>query len=75
MYIDTVHTQQPRRGRPVGTTRKTAAEVAQTQREASSRWYYNNREYRCNQKKKYYEENHDRILEQRKQNKKDRTCM
>ena len=67
--IDTEHTQQPRRGRPVGTTRKTPAEVAQTQREASSRWYYNNHEYRCNQKKKYYEENRDRILEQRKHKK------
>ena len=69
--IDTEHTRAVRlgRGRPVGTTRKTPAEVAQTQREASSRWYYNNHEYRCNQKKKYYEENRDRILEQRKQKK------
>ena len=70
--IDTEHTQQPHRGsrgRPVGTTRKTRAELLQTQREASSRWYYNNHEYRCNQKKKYYEENRDRILEQRKQKK------
>ena len=66
--IDTEQTQ-PKRGRPVGTTRKTPAEVSQNQREASSRWYYNNHEYRCNQKKKYYEENRDRILEQRKQNK------
>ena len=64
--IDTEQTQ-PKRGRPVGTTRKTPAEVSQNQREASSRWYYNNHEYRCNQKKKYYEENRDRILEQRKQ--------
>ena len=70
--IDTEHTRAVRlgRGRPVGTTRKTPAEVAQTQREASSRWYYNNHEYRCNQKKKYYEANRDRILEQRKQKKK-----
>ena len=45
------------RGRPVGTTKKTPAEVVQNQREASSRWYYNNHEYRCIQKKKYYEEN------------------
>ena len=70
--IDTEHTQGPkgrRRGRPVGTTKKNPAEVAQNQREASSRWYYNNHEYRCNQKKKYYEENRDRILEQRKQKK------
>ena len=68
---DTEQTQQPlrRRGRPVGTTKRTLAEVAQNQREASSRWYYNNHEYRCNQKKKYYEENRHRILEQRKQNK------
>ena len=66
--IDTEHTRRGR-GRPVGTTRKTLAEIAQTQREASSRWYYNNHEYRCNQKKKYYEANRDRILEQRKQKK------
>ena len=39
------------RGRPVGTTKKTLAEVAQSQREASSKWYYNNHEYRCEQKK------------------------
>ena len=64
--IDTVQTK-PKRGRPVGTTKKTPAEVAQTQREASSRWYYNNHEYRCTRKKKYYEENRDTILEQRKQ--------
>ena len=65
--IDTEHTtQQPVRGRPLGSTKKTPAEVAQNQREASSRWYYNNHEYRCNQKKKYYEENRHRILEQRK---------
>ncbi len=68
--IDTEQTQRPRRGRPVGSTRKTPAEVSQNQREASSRWYYNNHEYRCNQKKKYYEENRDRILEQRKQKEK-----
>ena len=67
--IDTEQTQRPlrRRGRPVGTTRKTPAEVSQNQREASSRWYYNNHEYRCNQNKRYYEGNRDRILEQRKQ--------
>ena len=64
--IDTEQTQ-PKRGRPVGSTRKTPAEVYQNQREASSRWYNNNQEYRCNQKKKYYEKNRDRILEQRKQ--------
>ena len=57
------------RGRPVGTTKKTPSEVSQTQREASSRWYYKNHEYRCTQKKKYYEENRDRILEQRKEKK------
>ena len=73
--IDTEQTQRPspsrpRRGRPVGTTKKTPAEVSQNQREASSRWYYNNHEYTCNQKKKYYEENRDRILEQRKQKQK-----
>ena len=73
--IDIEHTVLVKRGRPVGTTRKTPPEVAQTQREASSRWYYNNHEYRCNQKKKYYEENRHRILEQRKQTKNDRTCM
>ena len=56
---------QPKRGRPIGTTKKTPAEVAQKQREASSRWYYNNHEYRCTQKNKYYAENRDRILEQR----------
>ena len=67
--IDTEHIQPRRRGRPVGTTKKTPAEVAQNQREASSRWYYNNHEYRCNQKKKYYEANRNRILEQRKQKK------
>ena len=64
--IDTEQTQ-PKRGRPVGTTRKTPAEVSQNQREASDRWYYNNHEYRCNQKKKYYEKHRDRILERRKQ--------
>ena len=68
---DTEQTQRPAlegrpRGRPVGTTKKTPAEVAQNQREASSRWYYNNHEYRCIQKKKYYEEHRNRILEQRK---------
>ena len=63
---DTEQTQ-PKRGRPVGTTTKTSAELAQNQREASSRLYYNNHEYRCNQKKKYYEEDRNRILEQRKQ--------
>ena len=57
------------RGRPVGTIKKTPAEVAQNQREASSKWYYNNHEYRCEQKKKYYAENRDRIIEQRKQKK------
>ena len=67
--VDTEHTQLRRRGRPVGTTKKNPAEVAQNQREASSRWYYNNHEYRCNQKKKYYEANRNRILEQRKQKK------
>ena len=46
---------QPNRGRPVGTTKKTPAEVAQNPREASSRWYYNNHEYRCIQKKKMKE--------------------
>ncbi len=68
---DTEQTQRPLRprGRPVGTTKKTPAELAQTQREASSRWYYNNYEYRCARKKKYYAENRDRILEQRKQKK------
>ena len=48
--IDTEQTQ-PKRGRPVGTTKTTPAEVSQNQRGASSRWYYNNHEYRCNQKK------------------------
>jgi len=76
--IDIEHTQQAlvarsnhvnQRGRPFGTTKKTPAEIAQTQREASSRWYYNNYEYRCNQKKKYYQENRERILESRKQKK------
>ena len=68
--IDTEQTQRPlrRRGRPVGTTRKTPAEVSQNQREASSRWY-NNHEYRCNQQKKYCEENRDRRLEKRRQHK------
>ena len=56
---------QRKRGRPVGTTKKTLAELAQTQRDASSRWYYNNYEYRCAQKNKYYAENRDRISEQR----------
>ena len=65
---DTEQTQ-PKRGRPVGTTKKTPDELAQNQREASSRWYYNNYEYRCTQKKKFYAENRDRILEQRKQKK------
>ena len=58
-----------KRGRPFGTAKKTSAEVAENQRVASSRWYYNNHEYRCNQKKKYYAENRDKILEQRKQQK------
>ena len=51
--------------------KKTLADLAQTQRDASSRWYYKNYEYRCSQKKKYYEENRDRILEQRKQKQKE----
>ena len=62
---DTEQTKR-KRGRPVGTTKKTPEELAQSQREASSRWYYNNHEYRCAQKKKYYETNRERILEQRK---------
>ncbi len=62
------HTQ-PKRGRPVGTTKKTLAEVTQNQREASSRWCYNNHEYRCAQKKAYYEEDRGRMSEQRKQTK------
>ena len=56
-------------GRSVGTAKKTFTELAQNQREASSRWYYNSHEYRSTHKKKYYEENLDRILEQRKQTK------
>ena len=56
-----------KRGRPVGTTKKTPEELAQSQREASSRWYYNNYEYRCAQKNKYYAENRERISKQRKQ--------
>ena len=72
--IETQVTQQPlqtfrKRGRPFGTKKKTSAEVAENQRVASSRWYYNNHEYRCNQKKKYYAENRDKILENRKQKK------
>ena len=72
--IETEQTQQPlqtvrKRGRPFGTKKKTSAEVAENQRVASSRWYYNNHEYRCNQKKKYYAENRDKILEKRKQKK------
>ena len=55
-----------KRGRPVGTTRKTPEELTQNQRAASSKWYYNNHEYRCTQKNIYYGENRDRILEQRK---------
>lgn len=65
---DTEQTK-PKRGRPVGTTKKTPEELAQSQREASSRWYYNNHEHRCSQKKTYYEENRDWIREQRKQKK------
>ena len=66
--------QQPlqtirKRGRPVGTQKKTPAEVAENQRVASSRWYYKNHECRCNQKNQYYAENRDRILENRKQKK------
>ena len=67
--IDIEHTALRKRGGPFGTTKKTPAEIAQTQREASSRWYYNNHEYRCNQKKKYYQENRERMLESRKQKK------
>jgi hypothetical protein len=67
--IDIEQTTLRKRGRPFGTTKKTPAEIAQTQREASSRWYYNNYEYRCNQKKKYYQENRERILASRKQQK------
>ena len=72
--IETEQTQQPlqtirKRGRPFGTTKKTSAEVAENQRVASSRWYYKNHEYRCNQKNQYYAENRDRILEQRRQKK------
>ena len=65
--IDIEHTVLMKRGRPFGTTKKTPAEIAQTQREASSRWYYNNYEYRCNQKKNYYQEKRKWILESRKQ--------
>lgn len=54
-----------KRGRPFGTTKKTCEELAQSQREASSKWYYKNYEYRCAQKKKYYEANRERILERR----------
>jgi hypothetical protein len=61
---------EPKRGRPFGTNKKTPEEVTQTQRESSSRWYYKNHEYRCAHKKAYYEENRDRISEQRKQQKK-----
>ncbi len=55
------------RGRPVGTTRKTPDELVQNQRVASSKWYYKNHEYRCEQKKIYYLENCERILESRRQ--------
>ena len=55
-----------KRGRPVGTTKKTPEELTQNQRAASSKWYYNNHVYRCTQKNIYYAENRDRILEQRK---------
>jgi len=58
-----------KRGRPVGTQKKTPAEVAENQRVASSTWYYKNHEYRCNQKNQYYAENRDKILEKRKQKK------
>ena len=53
------------RGRPVGPTRKTLDEL--NQRNASSKWYYKNHEYRCEQNKLYYLENRERILESRRQ--------
>ena len=56
-----------RTGRPVGTTRKTPDELVQNQRDASSKWYYNNHKYRCEQKKIYHLENCKRILESRRQ--------
>jgi hypothetical protein len=62
-----------RRGRPVGTTRKTPAELVQNQRDASSKWYYKNHEYRCEQKKIYYLNNRERILESRRQKKEKHT--
>ena len=62
-----------RRGRPVGTTRKTPDELVQNQRAASSKWYYKNHEYRCEQKKIYYLENRERILESRRQTKEKHT--
>ena len=62
-----------RRGRPVGTTKKTPEELVQNQRAASSKWYYKNHEYRCEQKKIYYLENRERILESRRQKKEKHT--
>ena len=55
------------RGRPIGTTKKTPEELVQNQRDASSKWYYKNYEYRREQKKIYYLENRERILESRRQ--------
>ena len=55
------------RGRPVGPTRKTLDELVQNRRNASSKWYYKNHEYRCEQNKLYYLENRERILESRRQ--------
>ena len=55
------------RGRPIGTTRKNPEELVQNQRAASSKWYYKNHEYRREQKKIYYLENRERILESRRQ--------
>ena len=55
------------RGRPVGQTRKTYDELVQNRRNASSKWYYKNHEYRYKQKKLDYLENRERILESRRQ--------
>ena len=63
--VPSVHIRK--RGRPVGTTKKTLEELIQSRRESSSRWYFNNHEKKCAQKKKYYEQNRDRILSTRKQ--------
>ena len=69
--MEDTNTEQtkPKRGRPCGTTKKTPAERVQSQLESSRRWCFNNHEYRCEQKKQYYQANREQILESKRKKK------